>query len=87
MNYYKFLVNGLGAPGGVMPPFAAMSMSTQLSQAYGGGIPNLGAFTLATNGALGATNPAALRGFSNVLLVSNLHEEVIIVITVYIRLC
>jgi len=30
---------------------------------------------LATTGALGSANPAALRGFSNVLLVSNLNEE------------
>lgn len=74
MNYYKFLVNGLGAPG-VMPPFA-LGLGTPLSQAYGGGIPSLGAFALATTGALGTANPAALRGFSNVLLVSNLHEEV-----------
>lgn len=75
MNYYQFLVNGLGQPG-VIPPFA-LGLGTPLSQAYAAsGIPNLGAFALASNGVLGASNPAALRGFSMVLLVSNLNEEV-----------
>lgn len=41
-------------------------------------MPNLGAFALAQTGALGTANPASLRGLSNVLLVSNLNEEVII---------
>lgn len=70
-----FTVNGLGATG-VLPPFA-LGLGTPLGGAYGGGgIPSLGAFALATTGALGSANPAALRGFSNVLLVSNLNEEV-----------
>lgn len=74
MNYYQFLVNGLGQPG-VLPPFA-LGLGTPLSQAYAaGGIPNLGAFALASNGVLGSSNLAALRGM--VLLVSNLNEEVI----------
>lgn len=78
MNFFFFrvnIVNGLGGPG-VLPPFA-LGLGTPLSGAYGGGIPSLGAFALATTAAgLGATNPATLRGFSNVLLVSNLNEEV-----------
>ncbi|XP_037029060.1 polypyrimidine tract-binding protein 1 isoform X3 [Bradysia coprophila] len=70
------LVNGLGATG-VLPPFA-LGLGTPLGGAYGGGgIPSLGAFALATTGALGSANPAALRGFSNVLLVSNLNEEMV----------
>lgn len=70
-----FLVNGLGAPN-VLPPFA-LGLGTPLTTgAYGNTIPSLGAFALATTAGLGATNPAALRGFSNVLLVSNLNEEV-----------
>lgn len=36
----------------------------------------LPAFALASSGALGSTTPGALRGLSNVLLVSNLNEEV-----------
>lgn len=76
-------MNGLGAPG-VLPPFA-LGLGTPLGGAYGGGIPSLGAFALATTAAgLGATNPAALRGFSNVLLVSNLNEEVIFCFLKYI---
>lgn len=72
------LVNGLTGAPNVMPPFA-MGLGTPLSQAtaYSQGIPNLSAFSLAaTQGGMGAVNPAALRGFSNVLLVSNLNEEV-----------
>ena len=70
-------VNGLGAPN-VLPPFA-LGLGTPLSAgAYGGAIPSLGAFALATTAGLGTTNPAAIRGFSNVLLVSNLNEEVFI---------
>lgn len=69
-------MNGLGTPG-VLPPFA-LGLGTPLSGAYAGGIPSLGAFALATTAGLGAATPAALRGFSNVLLVSNLNEEVTI---------
>lgn len=61
-----------------MPPFTAIGLGTPSLGNYGGGIPSLGAFALAsTAGALGNANPAALRGLSNVLLVSNLNEEVI----------
>lgn len=74
-NMIYRLVNGLGAPN-VLPPFA-LGLGTQLTASpYGGGIPSLGAFALATTAGLGTANPAALRGFSNVLLVSNLNEEV-----------
>lgn len=72
---YFLLVNGLGAPS-VIPPFA-LGLGTPLTTgAYGNAIPSLGAFTLATTTGMGQTNPASLRGFSNVLLVSNLNEEV-----------
>lgn len=77
MNFlYRYCsVNGLGAPN-VLPPFA-LGLGTPLSTgAYGNTIPSLGAFALATTAGLGTTNPAALRSFSNVLLVSNLNEEV-----------
>lgn len=61
-----------------MPPFTAIGLGTPSLGNYGGGIPSLGAFALASSaGALGNANPAALRGLSNVLLVSNLNEEVI----------
>lgn len=76
--YHLLLVNGLTGAPNVLPPYA-LGLGTPLSQAtaYSQGIPNLSAFSLAaTQGALGAVNPAALRGFSNVLLVSNLNEEV-----------
>ncbi|XP_055904712.1 polypyrimidine tract-binding protein 3 isoform X3 [Eupeodes corollae] len=68
------LVNGLGAPG-VLPPFA-LGIGTQLTGGYSSGIPSLGAFALANSGALTTATPA-LRGFSNVLLVSNLNEEMV----------
>lgn len=69
------LVNGIGAPG-VMPPFA-LGLGTPLTtNAYGNAIPSLGAFTLATTTGMGQTNQSQLRGISNVLLVSNLNEEV-----------
>lgn len=68
-------MNGLGAPS-VIPPFA-LGLGTPLTGGgYGSAIPNLGAFALATTTGMGQTNPASLRGFSNVLLVSNLNEEV-----------
>lgn len=65
----------MGAPS-VLPPFALGLGAPMPTGAYGNTIPNLGAFTLATTAGLGQTNPATLRGFSNVLLVSNLNEEV-----------
>jgi len=66
----------MGTPG-VMPPFTIGLGTPALANAYGGGIPSLGAFALAQTGALGsAATPGALRGLSNVLLVSNLNEEV-----------
>ncbi|XP_058456182.1 polypyrimidine tract-binding protein 2 isoform X2 [Malaya genurostris] len=71
-----FLVNGLATPG-VIPPFGLGLGSPALASAYGGALPNLGAFALASNGALGTPNPAVLRGLSNVLLVSNLNEEMV----------
>lgn len=67
-------VNGLGGPQLNLPQFT-LGLGNPLTGAYGGGIPSLGAFALASSGALGATTPA-LRGISNVLLVSNLNEEV-----------
>lgn len=68
-------VNGIGAPG-VMPPFA-LGLGTPLTTgAYGSAIPSLGAFALATTTGMGQTNQTTLRGISNVLLVSNLNEEV-----------
>lgn len=70
-----FLVNGLATPG-VIPPFGLGLGTPALASAYGGALPNLGAFALASNGALGTPNPSVLRGLSNVLLVSNLNEEV-----------
>lgn len=69
-------MNGLATPG-VLPPFAIGLGAPTLANAYGGGLPSLGAFALASSGALGSATPAALRGLSNVLLVSNLNEEVI----------
>ncbi|XP_037910613.1 polypyrimidine tract-binding protein 1 isoform X6 [Hermetia illucens] len=68
------LVNGLGAPS-VLPPFA-LGIGAPLTGAYNSGIPSLGAFALANTGALGTATPA-LRGLSNVLLVSNLNEEMV----------
>ena len=81
--FVKFPVNGLGGPG-VLPPFA-LGLGTPLTGGYGGGLPSLGAFALASTGALGASTPA-LRGLSNVLLVSNLNEEVdkVLVILIYL---
>lgn len=70
------LVNGLATPG-VIPPFGLGLGSPALASAYGGALPNLGAFALASNGGLGTPNPAVLRGLSNVLLVSNLNEEMV----------
>ncbi|XP_037910607.1 polypyrimidine tract-binding protein 1 isoform X2 [Hermetia illucens] len=67
-------VNGLGAPS-VLPPFA-LGIGAPLTGAYNSGIPSLGAFALANTGALGTATPA-LRGLSNVLLVSNLNEEMV----------
>ena len=82
--FVKFPVNGIGGPG-VLPPFA-LGLGTPLTGAYGGALPNLGAFALAQTGALGASTPA-LRGLSNVLLVSNLNEEVDkVLVTLYILL-
>lgn len=69
------LVNGLmgnGGPG-VIPQFA-LGIGAPLTGAYSSGIPSLSAFTL-TNTGLTSSAPA-LRGLSNVLLVSNLNEEV-----------
>jgi len=66
-------VNGLGAPG-VLPPFA-LGLGTPLTGGYNNALPNLAAFSLANSGALQTTAPA-MRGYSNVLLVSNLNEEV-----------
>lgn len=72
----RFVVNGMGTPG-VLPPFTAIGLGNpSLANAYGSGIPSLGAFALASSGALGSATPGALRGLSNVLLVSNLNEEV-----------
>lgn len=66
----------MGGPG-VLPPFTiGLGTPTAIANAYNGGIPNLGAFALTSTGALSAANPGALRGLSNVLLVSNLNEEV-----------
>lgn len=73
--FYLFIVNGLGAPG-VIPPFA-LGLGTPLTtSAYGNAMPSLGAFTLATTTGMGQANQPSLRGISNVLLVSNLNEEV-----------
>lgn len=66
----------MGGPG-VLPSFTAIGLGApSLASAYGSGIPSLGAFALASSGALGSSVPGALRGLSNVLLVSNLNEEV-----------
>jgi len=71
---FNFLsVNGLGAPG-VLPPFA-LGLGTPLTGGYSNALPNLAAFSLANSGALQTAAPA-MRGYSNVLLVSNLNEEV-----------
>ena len=67
----------MGTPG-VLPPFTAIGLGAPaLANAYGSGIPSLGAFALASTGALSSNTSGALRGLSNVLLVSNLNEEVI----------
>lgn len=68
-------MNGLATPG-VMPPFGLGLGTPALASAYGGALPSLNAFALASNGALGTPNPANVRGLSNVLLVSNLNDEV-----------
>nr|XP_017099985.1 polypyrimidine tract-binding protein 1 isoform X4 [Drosophila bipectinata] len=67
------IVNGLGAPG-VLPPFA-LGLGTPLTGGYSSALPNL-AFSLANSGALQTAAPA-MRGYSNVLLVSNLNEEMV----------
>ncbi|XP_039151050.1 polypyrimidine tract-binding protein 1 isoform X4 [Drosophila simulans] len=67
-------VNGLGAPG-VLPPFA-LGLGTPLTGGYNNALPNLAAFSLANSGALQPAAPA-MRGYSNVLLVSNLNEEMV----------
>ncbi|XP_037729626.1 polypyrimidine tract-binding protein 1 isoform X4 [Drosophila subpulchrella] len=67
-------VNGLGAPG-VLPPFA-LGLGTPLTGGYSNALPNLAAFSLANSGALQTAAPA-MRGYSNVLLVSNLNEEMV----------
>jgi hypothetical protein len=74
---FFIIVNGIGGPG-VLPPFTAIGLGTPtaIANAYNGGIPSIGAFALTSTGALGSANPGALRGLSNVLLVSNLNEEV-----------
>lgn len=70
-------MNGLATTPGVLPPFGlGLATPAALASAYGGALPSLGAFALAQTGALGTANPAGLRGLSNVLLVSNLNEEV-----------
>ncbi|XP_032310102.1 polypyrimidine tract-binding protein 1 isoform X2 [Drosophila ananassae] len=66
-------VNGLGAPG-VLPPFA-LGLGTPLTGGYSSALPNL-AFSLANSGALQTAAPT-MRGYSNVLLVSNLNEEMV----------
>ncbi|KRF99492.1 uncharacterized protein Dwil_GK10936, isoform B [Drosophila willistoni] len=68
------IVNGLGAPG-VLPPFA-LGLGTPLTGGYSNTLPNLAAFSLANSGALQTSAPA-MRGYSNVLLVSNLNEEMV----------
>lgn len=65
----------MGTPG-VLPQFAIGLGTPALANAYSNGIPSLGAFALASSGALGSATSGALRGLSNVLLVSNLNEEV-----------
>ncbi|XP_030369631.1 polypyrimidine tract-binding protein 1 isoform X3 [Scaptodrosophila lebanonensis] len=67
-------VNGLGAPG-VLPPFA-LGLGTPLTGGYSSALPNLAAFSLANSGALQSAAPT-MRGYSNVLLVSNLNEEMV----------
>lgn len=66
-------VNGLATPG-VLPPF--LGLGTLPPSAYGSGLPGLGAFTLTSAGTMNSQAQAALRGISNVLLISNLNEEV-----------
>lgn len=81
-------MNGIGNPG-VLPPFTAIGLGNHpsaIANAYNSGIPSLGAFAL-SSGALGSTTSAALRGLSNVLLVSNLNEEVIFKIVLSNFLC
>ncbi|XP_030369630.1 polypyrimidine tract-binding protein 1 isoform X2 [Scaptodrosophila lebanonensis] len=68
------IVNGLGAPG-VLPPFA-LGLGTPLTGGYSSALPNLAAFSLANSGALQSAAPT-MRGYSNVLLVSNLNEEMV----------
>lgn len=63
---------GNGGPG-VIPQFA-LGIGAPLTSAYSSGLPSLGAFTLTNTGL--TTGGPALRGLSNVLLVSNLNEEV-----------
>ncbi|XP_052869487.1 polypyrimidine tract-binding protein 1 [Anopheles cruzii] len=70
------LVNGLATPG-VIPPFGLGIGTPALASAYGGALPSLNAFALASNGGLGTPNPANVRGLSNVLLVSNLNDEMV----------
>lgn len=80
-NICLISVNGIGAPS-VIPPFAlGLGAPLAATGAYGGAIPSLGAFALATTTGLGTTNPASMRGFTNVLLVSNLNEEVSLIYT------
>lgn len=69
-----------------MPQFTAIGLGAPSLANYGGGIPSLGAFALASTGALGSNNPGALRGLSNVLLVSNLNEEVILESFLYLHI-
>lgn len=69
-------MNGLATPGVLQPFGLGLAAPAALASAYGGALPSLGAFALAQTGALGAATPAGLRGLSNVLLVSNLNEEV-----------
>lgn len=74
-------MNGLAGPG-MMPPF--LGLGGPLGGAYGASIPSLGAFALAQTGALAQASPAALRGLSNVLLISGLNEEVTIRLALYV---
>ncbi|KAL5284418.1 PTBP2 family protein [Megaselia abdita] len=70
------IVNGLmgnGGPG-VIPQFA-LGIGAPLTGAYSSGLPSLSAFTLTNTGL--TTGGPALRGLSNVLLVSNLNEEMV----------
>lgn len=84
-RFPRILVNGIGAPG-VIPPFALGLGAPLTTSAYGNAIPSLGAFALATTTGMGQNNPPSLRGISNVLLVSNLNEEVSYFTTIQNRL-